>query len=79
MRSMMQLSNSSILMLGLCVLVGSLFTIGAGVSSAFEAPPLNPNPTTDVAELTQNWDKKLPSASRNDRAVLDQCSCCLRR
>ena len=64
MRSTMQLSNSSMLMLGLCVLVGSLFTIGAGVSSAIAAPPSNPDPTTNVSELTPNWDKKLPSASR---------------
>ena len=64
MRRTMQLSNSSMLMLGLCVLVGSLFTIGAGVSSAFAAPPSDPNPTADVSELTQDWDKKLPSASR---------------
>ena len=60
----MQLSNSSMLMPGLCVLVGSLFTSGAGVSSALAAPPSDPNPTTDVSQLTQNWDKKLPSASR---------------
>jgi hypothetical protein len=52
------------LMRGLCVLVGSCFTIGAGASSGFAAPPSNPNPTTDVPELTQNWDKKLPSTSR---------------
>jgi hypothetical protein len=64
MRSTMQMSNSSILLLGLCVLVGSLFTIGAGVSSAFAAPPSDPNSTTDVSELTLNWDKKMPSASR---------------
>lgn len=64
MRSTMQMSNSSILLLGLCVLVGSLFTIGAGVSSAFAAPSSNPNSTTDVSELTLNWDKKMPSASR---------------
>jgi Protein of unknown function (DUF1566) len=64
MRSTVQLSNSSMLMRGLCVLVGSCFTIGAGVSSAVAAPSSNPNPTTDVSELTQNWDKKLPSASR---------------
>ena len=64
MRSTMQLSNSSMLMRGLCVLVESLFIIEAGVSSAVEAPPSNPNPTTDVSELTQSWDKKLPSASR---------------
>jgi hypothetical protein len=64
MRSMMKLSNSSMPMLGLCVLVGSWFTIGAGGSRAFAAPLSNPNPTTDVSELTQNWDKKLPSASR---------------
>ena len=63
MRNTMQLSHSSILMLRLCVLVGT-FTIGAGVSSAFAAPPSNPNRTTDVSELTQNWDKKLPSVSR---------------
>jgi hypothetical protein len=41
-----------------------LFTIGAGVSSAFAAPSSNPNSTTDVSELTLNWDKKMPSASR---------------
>ncbi len=64
MRSTMQLSNSSMLMLGLCVLVESLLSIGAGVSSAFAAPPSNPNPTTDVSELTLNWDKKIPSATR---------------
>jgi hypothetical protein len=64
MRSTMQLSNSSMPMRALCVLVGSWFTIGAGVSSAFEAPPSNPDLTTDVSALTQNWDKKLPSASR---------------
>ena len=46
MRSTLQLSNSSMLMRGLCVLVGSCFTIGAGVSSGFPAPPSNPNPTT---------------------------------
>ena len=63
MRSKMQLSNSSMLMLGLCVLVGSLFTIGAGVSSTFAAPPSDPNSSTDVSELTR-MDKKLPSASR---------------
>ncbi|MFI5223029.1 MAG: DUF1566 domain-containing protein, partial [Nitrospirales bacterium] len=54
MRSTLQLPNSSMLMRGLCVLVGSCFTIGVGVSSGF----------ADVSELTQNWDKKLPSASR---------------
>lgn len=64
MRSMMQLSNSSMLMRGLCVLVGSWLTIGAGVSSAFEAPPSKSNPTTNASALMQNWDKKLPSASR---------------
>jgi len=64
MRRTMQLSNSSMLILGLCVLVGSCFTIGAEVSSGFAAPPSNPNPTMDVSERTQNWDKKLPSASR---------------
>jgi len=64
MRSTMQLSNSSMLMRGLCVWVGSWFTIGAAVSSAVAAPPSNPTPITNVFELTQNWDKKLPSASR---------------
>lgn len=64
MRRTMQLSNSSMLMLGLCVLVGSLLSIAAGVSSALAAPPSNPNPTTDVSELTLNWDKKMPSATR---------------
>jgi len=64
MRSTMQLSKSPMLMPGLCVLVGSLFTSGAGVSSAFADFSANPNLTTDVSQLTQNWDKKLPSASR---------------
>lgn len=64
MRRTMQLSNSSMPMRGLCILVGSWFTIGAGVSSAFEAPPSKPNPTTNTSALVQNWDKKLPSASR---------------
>jgi hypothetical protein len=64
MRSTRQLSNSVTLMRGLCVLVGSCLTIGAGVSSAFAAPPSNPNPTMGISEHTQNWDKKLPSASR---------------
>jgi hypothetical protein len=64
MRSTLQLPNSSMLMRGLCVLVGSCFTIGAGASSGFAAPASNSNPTTEVSELTQNWDKKLPSASR---------------
>ena len=62
MRRTRQLSNS--LMLGLCVLVGSLFTIGARASSAFAEPQPNPNRTTDVSALPQNWSKKLPSASR---------------
>ena len=64
MRSTMQLSNRSILMRGLCVLVGSWFTIGAGVSSAFEAPPSKFNPTANASALMENWGKKLPSASR---------------
>jgi len=64
MRSMRQLSSSSMPILGLCVLVGSWFTIEPGGSSAVAAPPSNPNPTTDVSELTQSWDKKLPSALR---------------
>ena len=61
MRSTMQLSNSSMLMLGFCVLVESLFIIEAGVSSAVAAPPSNRNPTTDVSELTQNCRVDLPS------------------
>jgi len=65
MSSTTQLSNSSMLMLRLCVLVGgSLFTIGAGASSAFEDSRSKPNPTADVSEHTQNWDKKLLSDSR---------------
>ncbi|HKC94701.1 MAG TPA: DUF1566 domain-containing protein [Nitrospira sp.] len=62
MRSTRQLSSS--LILGLCVLVGSLFAIGARASSAFAEPQPNPNRTTDVSALPQNWSKKLPSASR---------------
>ena len=64
MRSTVQLSKSPMLMPGLCVLVGSLVTSGAGVSSVFADSSADPNPTTDVSQLTQNWDKKLPSASR---------------
>ena len=64
MRSTMQLSNRSMLMPGLCVLVGSLFTSGVGMSSALAAPPSNPNPTTDVSQSAHSWDKKLPSVSR---------------
>lgn len=62
MRSTRQLSSS--LILGLCVLVGNLFTVGARASSAFAEPQPNPNRTTDVSALPQNWSKKLPSASR---------------
>lgn len=79
MRSTMQLSHSSILMLRLCVLVGSSLTIGAGVGSAVAASLSNPNPTQDISGVTQNWDKKLPSASRfiilsafGDAAVRDE-------
>ena len=61
MRSTMQLFHSSMLMLGLSVLFGSGVPVGAWVSSASAASPSNPNSTS---ELTQNWDKKLPSASR---------------
>jgi len=64
MRRTMQPSKRSMLMRGLCALVGSCFTIGVGVSSAVAAPPSNPNPITRVSERTQNWDKKLPAASR---------------
>src|SRR5262249_17349961 len=52
------------LMLGLCVLVGSLFTVGVRASSAFADPQPNPNRTTVLSDLPQNWSKKLPSASR---------------
>ena len=62
MRSTRQVSSS--LILGLCVLVGSLFAIGARASSAFAEPQPNPDRTTDVSALPQNWSKKLPSASR---------------
>jgi hypothetical protein len=41
-----------------------LFIIGARASSAFADPQSNPNRTTDVSDLPQNWSKKLPSASR---------------
>jgi len=41
-----------------------LFAIGARASSAFAEPQPNPNRTTDVSALPQNWSKKLPSASR---------------
>ncbi|HXC66686.1 MAG TPA: DUF1566 domain-containing protein [Nitrospiraceae bacterium] len=64
MRSTRQLSNRSMLMPGLCVLVGSLFTSGVGMSSVYAAPPSNPNPTTDVSQSAHSWDKKLPSVSR---------------
>src|SRR5262249_59851898 len=61
MRNTRQLSSS---LIGLCVLVGSLFAIGARASSAFAEPQPNPDRTTDVSALPQNWSKKLPSASR---------------
>jgi hypothetical protein len=51
----MQLSNSSLLMLGVCVLVGSLLAITSSSNS---------KSTTDGSELTQNWGKKLPTTSR---------------
>jgi hypothetical protein len=46
MRSTMHLSNRSMLMPGLCVLVGSLFTSGVAMNSAFAAPPRIPIPPT---------------------------------
>jgi hypothetical protein len=50
---------------GLCLLIGSVFTLGASWYSTFAAPPSNPNPATDVPNLLlQNWSKKLPSDSR---------------
>jgi len=64
MKSTMQRSNGSILVLGLCLFAGNFLAIEATVSSAFAAPPSDSNPTTNVSELTQNWDKKMPSASR---------------
>jgi len=63
MRSTLQLSNSSMPMLGLGALVW-MFTIGAGTSSAFEEPHPKLNSTTDLSGLTQNWDKRLLSSSR---------------
>ncbi|MGH7180698.1 MAG: DUF1566 domain-containing protein, partial [Nitrospiraceae bacterium] len=63
MRSTLQPSNSSMPMLGLAALVW-MFTIGTGVSSAFDDSRSKPNPATDVSGLTQNWDKKLLSDSR---------------
>lgn len=48
------------------------------LGSAIAAAPSNPNPTTDLSGLTQNWDKNLPSGSRftvlaefNNEAVRD--------
>jgi len=52
------------LMLGVCVLVGSLFAVGARASSAFADPQPDPNRTAVVSDLPKNWSKKLPSASR---------------
>ena len=70
---------SANLMLGLCVFVGSVLTIGARANSAFADAQSNPNPTTAVSDLPQNWGKKLPSASRftvlsafGDAAVRDE-------
>lgn len=68
------------LMLGFYSLavVCSLFWWG-GVSSAIAAPPSNPNPTTDLSGVTQNWDKVLPASQRfvvlsafSNAAVLDK-------
>ena len=64
MRSTLQMRLAATRQSRLGIWVGSWFTIGAAVSSAFAVPPSNPNPITNVSELTQNWDKKLPSASR---------------
>jgi Protein of unknown function (DUF1566) len=58
MRSMMQVSQRCIRMLGVSLLVG--FTIVASYAGAVS--PSESNPTTHSSE--HNWDKKLPSASR---------------
>ena len=49
------------------------------MSSAIAAPPSNPNPTTDLSGVTQNWDKVLPASQRfvvlpafSNAAVLDK-------
>jgi hypothetical protein len=55
MRSTSQRSHTFIPISGLCLLIGSMFTLGAHWNSAF---------ATDVPDLLQNWSKKLPSASR---------------
>ena len=51
----MRLSNRSVLLLGVSVVFASLFT--------FPFLPGHPL-ATEASELTQKWDKKLPSASR---------------
>lgn len=51
----MRIPNNAVLLLAGCVLLGSLF-IGPLLSSY--------NPATKASALNQNWDKKLPSASR---------------
>src|SRR5262245_3611870 len=56
MRSTSQRSHIVMLIPGLCLLIGSMFTLGSSWNSAF---------ATDVPDiLLQNWSKKLPSASR---------------
>lgn len=56
MRSTSRRSHIFLLLLGLCLLIGSVFTFGTSWKSAF---------ATDVPDLLlQNWSKKLPSASR---------------
>ena len=46
---------------GLCLVMGSLFTVAPSSSNALAASPSNP----DIPHLLlQNWSKKLPSASR---------------
>jgi hypothetical protein len=62
MRGVMPQSNSSMLMLGLSVLASSVFMIG--MRTVFAASQSNLKPPIGHSEITQNWDKKLPSASR---------------
>jgi hypothetical protein len=64
MTTMLQLRSRSMLMLGLCVIVGSLFIIGKGVSNVFAASSSSPNPPTDVSEFPRNWSRTLPGPSR---------------
>ena len=70
MRGTMQWLNSALLMLGVCVLVGSVSTNAVS--------PSNSDATTNTSEPTPTWDKKLAGTSRftvlsafSDAAVRD--------